>query len=454
MAGASRATEKPEFRAVWVTAWQPGLLTPAEVDETIRLAKLANLNALIVQVRKVGDAYYDSDFEPRGENLTLPDYDPLDYIIKQAHEAGLEVHIWMNVYKIWQGQTAPRSPDHVFNKHPEWICKSSSGERAKDGQYALDPGIPEVQRYTASVFLDCVRKYDADGLHLDYVRYWDSDYGYSDLAVARFNREKGRTGVPKPTDPEWCQWRRDRVTDLVRDVYRGVKEIKPHVKVTAAVTCSGDYAHFRSTQPYKRFFQDWEGWLREGIIDAVIPMNYRSEANPKDAGRFRQWTSAAASLRHGRHVYNGLSVQGSGSLVAQIKESRNRDADGIVGFHFNASADRDGIALALREQVFQMPVPTPAMAWKPMGTRALAACAGPKELFGRAVLCSSKGDVDGAIEFFKKAIEADASFAEAHYRLGCCYLRKGMKDEAAAEFRKTLDINPAHGGALVGLRRL
>ncbi|HOK55146.1 MAG TPA: family 10 glycosylhydrolase, partial [Armatimonadota bacterium] len=84
-----------EFRGAWVTAWSNGFLTPEEADETIRLAKEANLNALFIQVRKVGDAYYKSSFEPRAKNIeNLPDYDPLAYVIEKAHAEGLEVHAW------------------------------------------------------------------------------------------------------------------------------------------------------------------------------------------------------------------------------------------------------------------------------------------------------------------------------------------------------------------------
>jgi uncharacterized lipoprotein YddW (UPF0748 family) len=454
--GGGCKAQKPEFRAMWVTAWQSGLLTPAEVDETIRLAKLANLNALIVQVRKTGDAYYISDYEPRGDNLTLPDYDPLDYIVKQAHASGLEVHVWMNTYKIWQGKKPPVSPEHVFNKHPEWISRSITGALDADGQYALDPGILEVQEYTRDIYLDCVRKYDVDGIHFDYVRYWGRNYGYSNLAVARFNREAGRTGIPKPDDPEWCQWRRDRVTALVRDVYTAVKAVKPEVKVTAAVMCGGECSwNFRNTYPYKSYLQDWERWLREGIVDAVIPMNYRSEGNAKYAAQFRDWTKAAVRLRNGRQIYNGILTDRTNYLVTQIKATRISGADGIVGFHFNASADRDGIALALRQEVFQTPAPTPPMTWKPAQSPTVTeASTDPKELLSSAISLASKGDLDRAIELLKRSIEADPDFADAHYRLGCYYQRKGMKDEASAEYRETLRIRPGHGGASVALSRI
>lgn len=452
---AASPTEKPEFRGMWISAWQAGLLTPEQIDESIRMAKIANLNALIVQVRKAGDAYYKSDYEPVAENIE-PDFDALEYIIEKAHAAGLEVHAWLNTYKIWQGRVDPISPDHLFNSRKEWLNKGIAGDYSKSGQYALDPGIPEVQEHVYKVYMDVVRKYDIDGIHFDYVRYWDNVYGYSDLAVARFNKETGRSGIPEPTNPAWMQWRRDRVTDLVRQIYEGVQKTKPHVKVTAAVVCSQKCTpEFKDSHPYNRLLQDWERWLKEGIIDAVIPMNYKSERNPEDAQLFREWIDQMVRLRHGRHAYNGMYTRDMDGFVAQIKATRERGADGVVGFAFNRSMRREALAMTLREKAFPAPVPVPPMPWKP--TRVSG---GPDALNSRDLLAlaiyhrSKKHDLDKAIEVLEQAVEKDPSFAEGFYRLGQFYLAKGMKQKAAERFRETLKIKPAHGGAIVGLRRL
>lgn len=360
------AQEKPEFRAMWISSYGPGLLTPQEIDSSIQAAKLANLNALIVQVRKTGDAYYQSDYEPRAENIPDPNFDPLAYIIKQAHANGLEVHAWINTFKVWAGTTPPISPDHVFNKHPEWVNTNYYGQKDKSGQYGLDPGIPAVREHLYNVYMDIVKKYDVDGIHFDYVRYWSPDFGYSDLAVAEFNKETGRTGKPEMDDPQWCDWRRAQVTDLVRRVYQGVEKTKPWVKVTGSVVCSQPCtAEFVDSHPYNLLLQNWELWLREGIIDAVMPMNYKSESNPDDAKNFRDWIDGMVRWKHDRHAYNGISVGSIEDFVTQVNETRNRGADGVAGFDFGPRPSRDAYALALRQNIFQRWVPTPPMPWKP-----------------------------------------------------------------------------------------
>lgn len=453
------ADEKPEFRGMWISSYGNNidLGSPAAIDKLIADARAANLNALVVQVRKTGDAYYKSAYEPRADNLPKSDFDPLEYIIKKGHEAGLEIHAWINTFKVWQGSSPPSNPNHVYNRHPEWINKNKNGSTSKSGNYALDPGIREVTDYLREIYLDVVKKYDVDGIHFDYVRYWDPDFGYTQLAINRFNKEKGRTGIPKSDDPEWCQWRRDRVTDLVREVYEGVKKIKPWVKVTASVVCSGDCSEdFKQTRPYLLLLQEWDRWLREGIIDAVIPMNYKSERDPTEAKQFRDWIDGMVRWRSGRHVYNGISIRGTRDLITQITETRKRGADGMCGFAFNTSPYRRELANALRNEVFKTWVPTPSMPWKPpRPSGGPQKPPGPKELFDKAIQ-AAKNDagLDEAISLLEQVIQLEPNFAEAHFRLGRCYLRKGMTIKAVEQFRETLEIEGSHKGALEELKKL
>lgn len=507
MAGAQ---DKPEFRAMWVSSYgtTADICTPQGIDKLIAHAKLANLNAIVIQVRKTGDSYYKSDTEPRAEELEgqPADWDPLAYIIEKAHAKGLEVHAWMNTYKIWVGDAPPKSPNHVVIRHPEWINKTVNGTLDKSSNFGLDPGIREAQEYIYNAYMEVVKKYDVDGIHFDYCRYWDPTFGYSDLAVARFNKETGRTGKPAVDDPAWCQWRRDRVTDLVREVYEGVQATKPWVRVTGSVVSNHPEGplpmDFTKSHPYNSLLQDWERWTREGIIDAVFPMNYKRETDPRQRVAFREWTDGMVRWKHDRHAYNGLSVQPPDDYATQVKESRKRGTDGTCGFAFNGSqgsagnrpnfapggfgggnfnrnmpnrgnfnrgnanrgnfggfagnnagrgfnpgsfrprTSRSQLALALRQKVFQTWAPTPPMPWKaarPSGGPDLSAQ-------GKIALDSAiyLGGVDGAIALLREIIRQDPASADAHYRLGRSLLLKGLKAEAEAEFQEALRLDPAH----------
>src|SRR5229473_1868093 len=111
--------DPPELRAVWVDAFHDGFKTPAQVDDLVAWARSANLNALFVQVRRRGDAYYVRSFEPRTEDPDLaPGFDALQYLIDRAHQGPqrLQVHAWLATLPIWwQRDSPPQARNHPFN---------------------------------------------------------------------------------------------------------------------------------------------------------------------------------------------------------------------------------------------------------------------------------------------------------------------------------------------------
>jgi len=365
LSSSSAPSAKPELRGCWVSGWGDGFLTPEQADETIRLAKLANLNTIFVQVRKVGDAYYRSSFEPRATNISAAsDYDPLAYMIEKAHAEGIKVHAWINVFRVWTGSTPPPDQRHILVRFPGWISRRFNGTTSTSDGFFLDPGVPEVCDYSLNIVMDIVRKYDVDGIHLDYIRYAGRDYGYASAAIARFNEEMNRSGMPNPNDPEWCRWRRDQVTSLVRRVYKAVKKEKPNLTVTAAVICWGSSSNnFENTAPYMKVHQDWLSWIKNGYVDAVIPMNYKNESVAREAKWYRDWLDSFKLWKIESRVYNGLIfITDTGRVIRQIEACRNRDIPGIVGFTFNANDCRESLAEALRKSVFSEPAPLPTAA--------------------------------------------------------------------------------------------
>ncbi len=315
-----------EFRGLWVDAYHDGVKTPEQVDRLVADARRANVNALIVQVRRRGDAYYARSTEPRTEDSSLAaGFDALDYLIDRAHNGSprLEVHAWIATTPIWGDRDRPPLDlGHVFNQHgphkegrDAWISRRDDGETWATG-YFLDPGHPDAARYTAEVALNLVREYDVDGLHLDYIRYHEGGdghaWGYNETSVARFNARHGREGQPALSDPAWAQWRRDQLTALVRRIYLGSTAIKPRVKVSAAVIPWGDgprtTAEWSRSSAYTRVYQDWRAWLEEGILDLAIPMNYFRESQPAQAGWLDRWVAFQRDHAYGRQVAPGLGL--------------------------------------------------------------------------------------------------------------------------------------------------
>ena len=128
-----------EFRGLYVDAFHPGFKTCQQVTQMVTAAKAANVNALIVQVRKRGDAYYGSKIEPKASDIAA-DYDPLEDIITQAHAQGIEVHAWLSLYEVaLDSPWFKAAADSVHLTHPEWLMADQQGKTVLDhGKVYLD----------------------------------------------------------------------------------------------------------------------------------------------------------------------------------------------------------------------------------------------------------------------------------------------------------------------------
>jgi uncharacterized lipoprotein YddW (UPF0748 family) len=304
-----------EFRALWVDAFHAGLRNSTETSAVIAAARTANCNAVVVEVRKRGDAYYRNGLEPVASDVEVG-FDPLADLVQKGHSGTprIEVHAWLVTYNIWNVQnTPPPQATHPYNLHPDWLSMNNAGATWANGNYQLDQGHPAVQQHTFDVVMDIINRYDVDGIHFDYIRYSDDGsslnrqpWGYNPVAVARYKKLKNVTATPAPTDATWLQWRRDQVTALLRKVYLKAWARKPNVRISAALIAYSNppanlsLASWQATEPYGRVLQDWRAWMEEGILDLACPMIYRNEATtPGFAGwanfaKDRQYNRAAA----------------------------------------------------------------------------------------------------------------------------------------------------------------
>jgi uncharacterized lipoprotein YddW (UPF0748 family) len=275
----------PEYRALWVDAFHDGIKSPAQVEKLVADARRANLNTLLVQVRKTGDAYFNRADEPRATDIKASrGFDPLGYVIRLAHASvpRIEVDAWVNTF--FAGESSG-----VYVRHQDWVDRSVDGQT---GGY-LDPGVPEVQIYLHRIFMDLARNYDIDGIHLDFVRYPGDTWGYSPASVALYMLQAGTTSAPDPTTATWQAWRRDRVTAFVRDLHQDLQGEKPWVKLSAALICFGGgpagAGGWTATSAYSSVFQDWQDWIVKGYLDFGVPMNYDSDWSAREQRWFGQW---------------------------------------------------------------------------------------------------------------------------------------------------------------------
>ncbi len=372
-----------ETRAIWVV--RHALTTPGRVDRIVDLSTQVNANTLLVQVRGRGDAYYTSDLAPRAAELEASpaDFDPLARLCSKAHAAGLEVHAWINVYLVWSAGAPPRPVLHVVNAHPDWISVRADGRRLAEmlpeefkeekfeGMY-LAPGNPDVRRHIRELVREIVARYPVDGIHLDYVRYPEPTVGYDPHTRTAFEREFGIDpirleqpdsafldllgGADRIADlrSRWIEWKREQVTNLVRDLRHDLDLSGRKIKLTAAVIADQNAA-------LNRYHQDWPAWLRENLLDAAIPMTY----SPSTPIVERQ-IAAAMNLPTKRQIWAGIAVynQGARDACDKIRKARALGVDGIALFSYDALLGRSGYARSVRSWAWREPTEPTSMPWR------------------------------------------------------------------------------------------
>lgn len=369
---ASAAERSPdsagEFRALWVL--RSALVSEVRIDNMIRRARADGFNTLLVQVRGRGDALYDSRIEPRSELLSDTRFDPLAYVVYRAHSVGLEVHVWLNAFLAWSAPQPPRSRDHVVLAHPEWIHVRADGRSmlelsrpeiegmGAEGVF-LSPGNPEVRERLRAVVRELVERYDVDGVHLDYIRLPSMDVGYDVASRTEFMRRYGvdplemeRTGRAverlygddglRNLKSLWTGWRSASVTESVASVLSDIREIKPSVKLSAAVIAD-------VTAATTRYGQDWPAWLKSGLLDFAVPMCYSASTGfvKRQVGRIKD-VVGDGTFYPGLAIYN----QSPARVVEKVRTLRTLGVGGFSFFCYDSDQPRDYTLRALGESVF------------------------------------------------------------------------------------------------------
>ena len=359
---ASAQTPKPlpiQLRGLWVDAFGPGFKTPNEVDKLVRDAQAMRVNALFVQISRRADCYCNKSSMPRTADPAVPaGFDPLQDVLEKAHAAGIQVHAWIISTSIWNKTAVESLSNHPFKLHgpnakgrDNWLTVRADGETRAGADYVLDLGHPDAADFVANMYSSIAQNYAVDGVQFDRIRYPDSGgppflatWGYNPTALERFRLETNRTDLnlkPGVADPQWLQWRRDQVTNLVRRVYLQVKSIRPSVWVSAATItyreAPSNLEQFEQTRTYSEILQDWPAWMREGILDLNIPMNYKREREADQVKWFDGWNQFAVQQKARGRVAVGTAnyLNSSGDGLNQLKRGLSvTGMDGWVGYSY------------------------------------------------------------------------------------------------------------------------
>lgn len=329
---ASAGSPKREFRGAWLhTVFQEQYLRNSTVQNKEYLCRQLDslaamgVNAVIFQVRPQADAFYDSKLEPWSCYLTpdgkapRPYWDPLEFIIGEAHARGMELHAWLNPYRVTSNTRQIRKlpASHIYHKHPERFVNYG-------GKLYFDPALPENRDFIGRVVDDIVARYDVDGIHFD-----DYFYPYP-IAGKEFPDSKSYARFGKGM--KRADWRRHNVDLLIEDIHRRIAKAKPWVRF--GISPFGIYRN-KSTDPagsdtrglenYDALYADVLLWARNGWVDYLIPQLYW-ETDHKSASYLVlvDWWDKATD--GSRHIYVGQDVERSvkkAELGRKVALSRN-----------------------------------------------------------------------------------------------------------------------------------
>lgn len=315
LGGAAQAgNPKREFRGAWMHTVYQGQyaqkgtaeLQSYLIDQLDKL-KAAGVNAVLFQVRPSADAFYPSELEPWSRFLTKdgkapsPYWDPLQFMIDETHKRGMELHAWLNPYRVTTSPTEKLAPGHLYHKEPQRFVKYEG-----DKKIYFDPGLPENRRFIEDVVMDIVNRYDVDGIHFDDY-FYPYPAGGADFPDQKSFAKYGK-GMKK------ADWRRKNVDLLIEEIHTQIASSdKPWVRF--GVSPFGIWRNKKSDsrgsdtnglQNYDDLYADVLLWAQKGWIDYQLPQLYwELEHKRASTLTLAQWWNDNAE---GRHMYFGQDV--------------------------------------------------------------------------------------------------------------------------------------------------
>ncbi len=373
-----------EFRGVWIATvanidWPGHPRDPWEKKQQdflkiLNYYKKQRFNAVLVQVRTAGDAFYPSKLAPWSRYLTGKEgnkgdlnTDPLRWMIAETHKRGMEFHAWLNPYRAtFDMQTDILDPNHDYLQNPEWMIPYGK-------KYYYNPGLPEVQQHLVQVVSEVVARYDIDGIHFD-------DYFYPYRIQGELFDDAATFELYGKTDQSLEDWRRSNISSLIQQTHETIKALKPWVQFgispfgvwrNASSDPRGSDTRAGQTN-YDHLFADPLEWSRQGWVDYLAPQLYWSlDYSPASHRKLLSWWSATVpqtALYIGNGAYKIRNNQDKAwdnkkELPEQLILARNTDnIKGNIFFSARSlmNSNRD-IARFIRKNIYAYPAFPPSI---------------------------------------------------------------------------------------------
>ena len=377
-----------EVRGLWVTRFDwtnSASADPEKIDEIVDKSAAAGFNVLFFQVRGTADAYYTPGLEPWASRLsgTLgkdPGWDPLARLVQRAHQRGLQVHAYLNVYPVWTGCEVPpddTEPRHLYHllleKHgttngkPNGLMWDSNGDVPCSGYQRVSPASTVFDTHIMAVTRDLVQRYDIDGLHLDHIRYGGENSSCDPVSEERFGSSCFSTEGYK-------DWQRRQVNGTVQKLYEQILLLKSSLWLTAAVwPVYRDVWGWGVNSGYDSYYQDAKAWMAEGTIDGVSPMIYSGNPNCDQPyfWTLERWQTVVEDYLNGSH--DRLVIPGIGTsfctnndfaeIEARINKARSLGTAGHAIFSYKSVLEK-GYFEDLANGPYKVTAVLPELPWR------------------------------------------------------------------------------------------
>ncbi|MFQ4162013.1 MULTISPECIES: glycoside hydrolase family 10 protein [Nostocales] len=361
-----------ELRGVWLTNIDSNVLFDRNrLQDALQTLKNLNFNTVYPTIWNWGYTLYPSKVAQKviGRSLDpvpgLQGRDMLKEVVEGGHRKGLTVIPWFEF-----GFMAPADSQLAKNR-PQWLTSRQDGSKIwKEGTHDrvwLNPFLPQVQQFIQELIVEAVKNYDIDGIQFDDHFGLPSELGYDPYTIALYKKEHNGKAPPKNSkDPEWVQWRANKITDYMKRVFTAIKAAKK--------TCLVSIAPNPQRFSYEFFLADWARWERMGLVEDLVIQVYRNDLNVFVSElEYPEVKIARSHIPVSIGIITGLKgkyvpIQ---QIQTQVQKVRERKFVGVSFFFYetlwNMAGEKPQQRQLAFKNIFPQPVAYPNLlaGWKP-----------------------------------------------------------------------------------------
>ncbi len=229
------------------------------INDMLDNVKNFGFNMIILQVRSFSDAIYKSSIYPSSRSVVntegddLP-FDILDYFVKKAHNKNLELHAWINPYRI----SNDTDISVISKDNPAYSMLNSTNIEVTDNGIYYNPASNKVETLILEGIEEIIKNYDVDGIHFDDYFYPKSD----DIDKREYEKSL------KDNNLTLQQFRLNTISSLIKKTYKLIKSYDK--SILFGISPDGNIDNnYNSNYVDTRLF-----CTEKGYLDYIMPQVY------------------------------------------------------------------------------------------------------------------------------------------------------------------------------------